>query len=484
MAFFKKIFLCSLLLVYAISVSAQNTDVTTNVADKLTTIIKDSLARVAIHQVNLFGNRRTKSFIILREVHFSPGDSIALYDMNRQLQQARQQVYNTGLFNEVSIDITPLPDSSSVDVNIHLKERWYIFPILKFQLVDRNINEWIQKYHADLGRVVYGVKFTHYNLSGRRDLLRFTFLNGFTRNYALTYIMPMSNKALTNGFSAGIGYLQNKEFIYKTDQDNKPVFFNNGDFSRKSIYINLGYTIRKNILDAHTFSLGYNHLQLTDSIVKQPYNPDYLKDGVARTSYVDLGYTYQYTNANNATYPLKGVLGYVKLVKRGLGLSGGVNMLYTEGLYGRYWDLKNNWYASLQLMGKITLPFDQPYINQRALGYNDINLRGLELYVVDGVAYGLSRSTLKKKLFTLHIPSPVKSKKYPTIPFAVFAKTYTDWGYVYNKQAYSTYLNNRLLYSGGFGIDILTLYDINLRVEYSFNQLGKNGLFLQAQSGL
>ena len=45
------------------------------------------------------------------------------------------------------------------------------------------------------------------------------------------------------------------------------------------------------------------------------------------------------------------------------------------------------------------------------------------------------------------------------------------------------YLNNRLLYSGGFGIDILTLYDINLRIEYSFNQLGEKGLFLHNQSG-
>ena len=115
---------------------------------------------------------------------------------------------------------------------------------------------------------------------------------------------------------------------------------------------------------------------------------------------------------------------------------------------------------------KLLCLFDQPYINQRSLGYNDINLRGLELYVVDGVAYGLTRTTIKKKLFTVNIPSIIKSKKYPTIPFSVFAKTYTDFGYVYNKEQYSTYLNNRLLYSGGFGIDILTLYDINLRVEY------------------
>jgi len=56
-------------------------------------------------------------------------------------------------------------------------------------------------------------------------------------------------------------------------------------------------------------------------------------------------------------------------------------------------------------------------------------------------------------------------------------------GTVYNKKAYDTYLNNRILYTGGFGIDILTLYDLNFRFEYSFNQLGKNGLFLHTQDG-
>ena len=56
-------------------------------------------------------------------------------------------------------------------------------------------------------------------------------------------------------------------------------------------------------------------------------------------------------------------------------------------------------------------------------------------------------------------------------------------GYAYNKNAYNSKLNNRILYSGGFGIDILTLYDINLRFEYSFNQLSENGLFLHNQSG-
>jgi hypothetical protein len=99
------------------------------------------------------------------------------------------------------------------------------------------------------------------------------------------------------------------------------------------------------------------------------------------------------------------------------------------------------------------------------------------------VATALVKSTIKKKLIAFDIPFRLFPKVFTKIPISVFAKSYADVGYAYTKKKYDTYLNNRLLYSGGFGIDILTLYDINLKFEYSFNQLGKNGLFLHNQSG-
>ncbi|MEZ5027861.1 MAG: hypothetical protein R2765_03650 [Ferruginibacter sp.] len=117
------------------------------------------------------------------------------------------------------------------------------------------------------------------------------------------------------------------------------------------------------------------------------------------------------------------------------------------------------------------------------LGYGENYLRGLEYYVIDGVATALTKYTLKKKSFLLKCRSGFFQNYLQKIPFTFFAKTYGDSGYVYTKDIYTTRLNNRLLCSGGFGIDILTLYDINLRFEYSFNQLGENGLFLHNQSG-
>ena len=474
-----KIYFCVLLLFCGIHLQAQNVEVSTQTAQNLHFSSTDSSAKLIVKSILVYGNNKTKTYIILREIHLKNGDTVIFNQLNEELQKARQQVYNTKLFNAVEVEPVQV-SKDSINIVVHLKERLYTIPLPKFQLVDRNINEWIQKSKLDLNRVIYGIKFTQYNLTGRRDYLRFVLLNGYTRNYSFTYSNPSINKKLTKGFIIGGGFVQNKDFIYKTGKDNKPIFFNNGQFASQTSFANIGYSIRKNIFGTHFFNLAYSHVSVTDSLIDAVYNPNYFKQGnSSNANLIDLSYTYQYVNTNNVAYPLKGITGLFKALKRGLDFSGGTNMFFVEGNVNKFWDLKKKWYASMQLFGKLTLPFDQSYINQRALGYSDINLRGLELYVVDGVAIGLLRTTLKRKLFSFNIHMPFKSKQFGTIPFSFFAKTYGDLGYVYNKEIYQTNLNNKLLYSGGFGLDILTLFDVNLRVDYSFNQLGKNGLFLQ-----
>jgi hypothetical protein len=189
-------------------------------------------------------------------------------------------------------------------------------------------------------------------------------------------------------------------------------------------------------------------------------------------------------NVNNVAYPLKGTTASLLLNRRGLGFSGGMGMTTAEIGYNRYVDIKNNVFFSFQFNGKISLPFDQPYLNRRAMGYGDYYLRGLELQVIDGVASAMTRLTLKKKIWSVRLPFPFGKEKGNGIPLSLFAKTYADAGYVHTLEQYRSQLNNKLLYAGGLGIDLLTLYDLSLRLEYSFNQLGQNGLFLHLGFGL
>ena len=478
----KKIICCAyIILIPALSIAQK--PVTSNIILSDTSLFSaNTSAKVCIKNLTVTGTKKTRIYIVYREIHFKKGDSLLITDLQKELEQARFQVYNTTLFNEVKFELVAL-DAYNVSITVKVIERWYFYPTPQFQLVDRNFNEWYKTHKASLDRVNYGLKFVHYNLSGRRDQLRIYLINGYTRNFSFSYNNPYSNSSLNEGFNIGAGYSQNREIPYKTDSANKTLFYKKSDFTRNTLYATAGYIIRRGLFTKHNFTISYTHQKVDDSVITKIYNPNYYNGPVTSKHVVDINYVLQYANVNNGSYPLTGKSAFITIQKRGLGFTGGINMLTLEAGLNKYFKLGKTWYSSIQLNGKIKLPFNQAYINQSGLGYGENYLRGLEYYVIDGVATALVKSTLKKKIIAFNIPFPYFPKLLTKIPFTIFAKTYADAGYAYNKKTTYTYLNNRLLYSGGFGIDILTLYDINLRFEYSFNQLKENGLFLHNQSG-
>ena len=486
---FSKLICCCILILFTGLSYAQKSKTTNFIFIDTALLSGNSANKVCVKDLAVTGTKKTKIYIVYREIQFKKGDSILISDLYTELEQARFQVYNTTLFNEVKFELVAL-DAANVIINVRVTERWYLYPVPQFKWVDRNFNEWYKTYKASLSRVNYGIKFVHYNLSGRRDQLRIYLINGYSRDISFSYTAPYSNKTLTEGFTIGGGFNQKRELAYKTNYKDSLLFYPSdsatkarADFIYKSWFVNAGYIIRRGLFKKHIFLASYTWLKIADSVIDKKYNPNYFKDAVTSKGIIDLTYTLQYSKVNNGSYPLTGKTAFVTVQKRGLGFTGGINMLLLEAGLNKYFAMGNNWYSSIQATGKIKLPFDQAYINQRGLGYGDNYLRGLEYYVIDGVATALIKSTIKKKIIAFDVPFPFFPKLLTKIPFAIFAKTYADMGYAYTKKTYATNLNNRLLYSGGFGIDILTLYDINLKVEYSFNQLKENGLFLHNQSG-
>ncbi len=477
----KKLICCFIILITSSHGYAQQAQV--YIKSKDTSLLAfNTHGKVCIKNLEVTGTKKTKVYIVFREIQFKKGDSINVADLYKELEQARFQVYNTTLFNEVNFEVVALT-SDNVNINVQVTERWYFYPVPQFQLIDRNFNDWYKTHNASLERVNYGLKLVHYNLSGRRDQLRIYLINGYTRNISFSYSNPYSSSSLNDGFTVGAGYSQNREIPYLTDSSNKIRFYKKPDFVRNIISVNAGFSTRKGLFKKQIFLVTYAHQKIDDSIINVKYNPAYFNDPESSKDIVDIKYVNQYVNVNNISYPLKGRTNFFSIQKRGLGFTGGINMLALDAGYNKYFDMGKDWYSSVQVYGKLVLPFKQAFINQRALGYGETYLRGLEYYVIDGVATGIIKTTIKKKLVAFNIPFPFFPRLLTKIPFAIFAKSYADLGYAYNKKNSYTYLNNRLLYTGGFGIDILTLYDINLRFEYSFNQLKENGLFLHNQSG-
>lgn len=434
-------------------------------------------AKLYVRNVFVTGNRQTKSYIILREMKVKKGDSILTSQIPAALEASRNFIYNTTLFIEVKM-IPVVIDSADFNIMVDVKERWYIFPIPIFQLADRSFNEWIKKYDADLNRVSYGVKFYHLNVSGRKDQFNFTIINGFTRNVSFDYRAPYSNPALSEGVAFGAGFAQTRSIPFETDSKNNIIYFKNDDFVKNEWNIHASYISRKGLKKKETFSIAFHHIKVDDSIVTQSYNPGFFNSTSASKNFPEFEYKLQFTDVDNIIYPLKGYAAAFIANKRGLKVKGDINRLSLVARYSQYYTYLHSWYSSVRFSGEVKLPFKQPYFNRHSLGYVDDYLRGDEYYVIDGVASLIAKFDVKKQLLKFSLPTFLKSDTYNKVPFTVYAKAFSDMGYAYIQPEFDTRLNNRFLYTGGFGIDIVTLYDFKLSVECSFNQLGQKGLFL------
>jgi len=333
-----------------------------------------------------------------------------------------------------------------------------------------------------LQRLDYGLKYSHYNFTGRNDNLRIWLITGYSNQVELAYDQPYADKTLKHGFGAGFLYKQLKELNALTVY-NQQYFINTdtipyaGKYLSQQLSFSLRYYYQPAIKTKHYLRLSYNVVSIDSAVTV--FNPNYFSNNQTHVSYPELSYTLNYNNIDYPPYPVKGFLFETGLLRRGITPDMNLWQLYAKTNEGI--PLFKKTYFVSQNMGLIRLPFDQPFYNQQLLGYGDFYLRGLEKYVVDGVVGGLARNTLLREISNFSIPF-LRGTSHDRIPFRIFVKTYFDFGYVYNKNFTDNSLVNTMLYSGGVGLDVVTFYDFVFRFEYSVNQLGEKGLFFHIRN--
>ncbi|MFM1841188.1 MAG: hypothetical protein RIR47_1237, partial [Bacteroidota bacterium] len=211
-------------------------------------------AQITIRSITITGNNKTKSYIIQRELPYHIGSVVPADSLEAYNTLGQHQIFNTSLFNEAKVE-SIMVDSTTADVLIHVKERWYLFPLPYFRWVDRNFSQWWNQQNKSLDRVNYGINFRQSNFTGNNDRLVIGLITGYTHQAILRYQIPFIDKKLQWGVGAGLQYYTQKEMNFATLAD-KQIFYKSDRDLREGIRANANLTYRPNLFERFNFQVG------------------------------------------------------------------------------------------------------------------------------------------------------------------------------------------------------------------------------------
>ncbi len=436
-----------------------------------------------LHDIELLGNRITKPSIIYRELSIKVGDTLNLGKVDSLLDQNRNNVFNTNLFVSVRLDLVYQKPQHAI-LKIYLEERWYIFPGPIFELSDRNFNEWVRTYNADLNRTNYGMRISIENFRGRKEKLDAYAQFGFTKKFGFNYQIPYLNRKQVLGLGFNFVYGQNKSIAFRSDEHQLSFYESEGiAFERYMGSVSLNR--RVGIFDYHSIYTGFQSKSVEDSLARN--NPRYFLNGKNVQRHFYLGYQYTHDTRDNRNYPLHGDVLGVQIQQNGLGIFGDLLQTQVAADYSFFTDLGHRFYASNRVKGLLLIQKNQPYTNAQALGYRQDVLRGFELYVIDGQGFFLNQNTLRYQVFDIEKKAKfIPVRQFQTIPLALYFTLYADAGYVSdsNFTDFSSRFSNKFIYSWGAGVDFVSFYNLILRFNYAFNSGGEGAVYFKLSTSL
>ncbi len=430
---------------------------------------------IRIDSILFKGNEKTKNQILIRELDFSPGDSVAINTLDARLEYNRRKLMNTNLFIWVKADLNQLPNGH-LKISFEFLEQWYILGYPIFQLADRNLNDWWSR-GRDLNRSIYGIHFIHNNFQGRNEKLMIKAETGFTQRLDFTYSNPYLDKKKTLGLAVNASYSTSKTIPYKTRNDTLQYLTTEKILRERWTG---GITLRKRFkfYDLQTLELKYTHTVISDTIVK--LNPTYFALNTKEQNFTQFLYTYSYDFRDLIAYPLRGRKFDITFNKVGLLPADQVDFWEISGAIAYFFDLGSHFFLSTQVKGKISKNTNIPYANIRGLGYGNEIVRGYELNVLDGTSYFLNRNTIKFQLLNKVFKLPfLPIKQFNQIPIAIYPTAFYDFAYVNNNfSANENKLVNQWISGGGLGFDVVTYYNLVCKFGFPVTNESKIGMVI------
>src|SRR5262249_54789434 len=148
----------------------------------------------------------------------------------------------------------------SQEIIVIVSERWYIWPAPIFELVDRNLNEWLLT--KDFSRVNYGFSLVMYNFRGRNETLSLALRSGYTRKYSLLYNIPYIDKSKQQGISVQASYALTHEIAYKTFENKLQYFRNDNKNVFEEFDAAIQFNFRRELYNTSSFKIEYDDVRI------------------------------------------------------------------------------------------------------------------------------------------------------------------------------------------------------------------------------
>ncbi|MFK8057505.1 MAG: BamA/TamA family outer membrane protein [Saprospiraceae bacterium] len=447
--------------------------------DSLEVLEYEPGAYAVVKDIVIEGNRKTRRPIVLREMSLKVGDTLWLDQLGEVVERQRRLLLNTNLFMDVQVLISTLNlERKETILRAVVRERWYVYPAVDFDLADRNFNVWWTEGQRSLSRINYGVKLRHSNLTGRRDKLTLGFQIGYTRKYELKYEIPYIDKAKVLGLELGVLLDQNREWNVGTD-DGILQFYrleSSNVLERRRYRVRL--VMRPKIQVKHGLRLERQSNTIDPSLASD-VNPNFFGEGKTQQQFWGLQYRLEYDQRDVRPFPLKGDLTTFKAEKLGLTGRDDINRLNISLQHNHYQPIIGD-RLNLLTIAKVKTDVERsqvPFFNRESLGFNQNFLRGYQYYVVDGLDYAFLKNTLRGKVLETRIRLPfVPYKRFSDIPMRLFLGVHGDVGAMRDPfDTSGNVLADRWLSSYGVGAYAVLWYGKIARFEATRNDLGEWG---------
>ncbi|MGB4841031.1 MAG: POTRA domain-containing protein [Saprospiraceae bacterium] len=437
---------------------------------------------VILDSILIHGNKKTRRNVILHEIDFHSGDTISLQMLSGKLISNEKRLQSIGIFTAAKINVKNWKtDVNICNIDITVQENWYLYPYIIFELADRNFNVWRKEQNYSFARVNYGLALNHINLTGNKDKLKIKIQRGFTKKYEVTYDFPY----LKNKWGIFFNYLysENREIAYKT-LNNKLVFYKKPDDGKLFFRhrAGIGVTHRTNAQTNQILKIEYLTATV-DSVISGDLNPDYFGAGRLALNYPSLDYLFRYNNTIYPQYPTGGYDIELNFRKEGLGVLNKTNNTWISFSFEKHSSLNNRFVLSNRM--KLKYNFQNtvlPYFLNYSIGYNNDNIAGYQLYVIDGRNFIISNNAIKYRLLDKDINlGDNLPRQLKIMNFKIYSRFNFDLGYA-SDPAYgkNNFLTNKLNYGYGPSFDIIIFNNVALSCQYGITGFGDKGFFFES----